>query len=249
MGNISPTIKIDISIKPRIIEEITIGTACSPEELMTYKALFQEYRDIFSWSYTEMHGLDPSVVKHRINTWEYVTPVHQKKHPLHPSKVAAIKAKIYKLRIDGFIHPIAYISWVSNPIPVNKNHDIIRVCTKFHDLKHACPKHNFPTPFIGQIIDDCARHEALSFMDGFFCYNQIQIHLADQYKNVFTTPWGTFSYHVMPFGLKNAGAMFQRAINYIFHDLSHIILAYLDNLTAQSKNRTQHLDKLRIIFQ
>jgi hypothetical protein len=48
MANISPTVKIDISIKPGIIEEITIGIACSPEELTTYNALFQEYRDIFA---------------------------------------------------------------------------------------------------------------------------------------------------------------------------------------------------------
>ena len=52
MANISPTIKIDISVKSGIIEEITIGTACSPEELTAYKALFQEYWDIFAWSYT-----------------------------------------------------------------------------------------------------------------------------------------------------------------------------------------------------
>jgi hypothetical protein len=86
MANISPTVKIDISIKPRIIEEITIGAACSPEELTTYKALFQEYRDIFSWSYTEMPDLDPSIVEHRIDTWPDVTPVRQKQCPLHPSK-------------------------------------------------------------------------------------------------------------------------------------------------------------------
>jgi hypothetical protein len=98
MANISPTVKIDISIKPGIIEEITIGAACSPEELIAYKALFQEYRDIFSWSYTEMPGLDPSIVEHRIDTWPDITPVRQKKHPLHPSKVAAIKAEIDKLR-------------------------------------------------------------------------------------------------------------------------------------------------------
>jgi hypothetical protein len=79
MANISPTVKIDISIKPRIIEEITIGAACSPEELTTYKALFQEYRDIFSRSYMEMPGLDPSIVEHHIDTWPYVTPVRQKK--------------------------------------------------------------------------------------------------------------------------------------------------------------------------
>jgi hypothetical protein len=120
MANISPTIKIDISIKPGIIEEITIGAACSPEELTAYKALFQEYRDIFSWSYTEMPGLDPSIVEHRIDTWPDITPVRQKKRPLHPSKAAAIKAEIDKLRTAGFIYPIAYTSWVSNPVPVNK---------------------------------------------------------------------------------------------------------------------------------
>jgi hypothetical protein len=114
----------------------------------------------------------------------------------------------------------------------------------FQNLNHACPKDNFPTPFIDQIIDDFTGHEVLSLMDGFFGYNQIQIHPADQYKTAFTTPWGTFSYRVMPFGLKNAGATFQRDMTYIFHDLSHIILAYLDNLTARSKKCTQHLDDL-----
>jgi hypothetical protein len=92
-------------------------------------------------------------------------------------------------------------------------------------------------------------HEALSFMDGFSGYNQIQIHPTDQYKTAFITPWGTFAYRVMPFGLKNVGATFQRAMTYIFHDLAKIILAYLDDLTARSKKRTQHLDDLRIIFQ
>jgi hypothetical protein len=86
--------------------------------------------------------------------------------------------------------------------------------------------------FINQIIDDYACHEALSFMDGFFGYNQIQIHPADQYKTTFTTPWGTFSYCVMPFGLKNVGANFQWVMTYIFHDLAHIILTYLDDLTT-----------------
>jgi hypothetical protein len=86
-------------------------------------------------------------------------------------------------------------------------------------------------------------------MDGFSGYNQIQIHPGDQYKTAFTTPWGTISYHDIPFGLKNIGATFQWALTYVFHDLSYIILAYLDDLIARSKNRTQHLDNLRIFFQ
>jgi hypothetical protein len=103
-------------------------------------------------------------------------------------------------------------------------------------------------PFIDQIIDDYTGHEALSFMDGFSGYNQIQIHPTDQYKTTFTTLWGTFSYRVMPFGLKNVGATFHCAMTYIFHDLSQIILAYLDDLTTRSKICTQHLNDLRIIF-
>jgi hypothetical protein len=76
--NISPTIKLDISIKTGVVEEITIGVACAPQEIIAYKSLFQEYRDIFSRSYTEMPGLDPSIVEHRIDTWPDITLVRQK---------------------------------------------------------------------------------------------------------------------------------------------------------------------------
>jgi hypothetical protein len=69
-------------------------------------------------------------------------------------------------------------------------------------------------------------------MDGFSGYNQIQIYQADKYKTAFITSWSTFSYRVMPFGLKNIGANFQCTMTYAFHDFSHITLAYLDNLTA-----------------
>jgi hypothetical protein len=61
MANISPTIKIDISVKPNIMEEITLGAACSPEEIVAYKSLFKAYQDVFSWSYIEMLGLDPVI--------------------------------------------------------------------------------------------------------------------------------------------------------------------------------------------
>ena len=86
-------------------------------------------------------------------------------------------------------------------------------------------------------------------MDGFSGYNQIQICHTNQYNTTFTTPWGMFVYQVMPFGLKNGGDTFQRAMNYIFHDLAHLILAYLDNLTVWSKKRYDHLKDLRLVFQ
>jgi hypothetical protein len=93
-----------------------------------------------------MPGLNPSIVENNIDTWLDITPVQKKQQPLHPSKAAAIKAEIDKLRAVGFIYPIAYTSWVSNPVPVNKKQGTIHVCTEFRDLNHACPKDNFPMP-------------------------------------------------------------------------------------------------------
>ena len=105
-----------------------------------------------------------------------------------------------------------------------------------------------PTPFIDLIIDACTGHEVFSFMDGLFGYNQIQIRKEDRYKIVCTTLWGTFAYRVMPFGLKNVGATFQHAMTYCFHDLIHIILVYLDDLTARSPKQAQHMDDLQQVF-
>ena len=63
------------------------------------------------------------------------------------------------------------MEWVSNVVPVNKKQGTIRVCIDFRDLNKACPKDNFPTPHIDQIIDNCGRSVILSFMDGFWGYN------------------------------------------------------------------------------
>ena len=82
--------------------------------------IFHEFHDIFAWSYTEIPGLDPSIVEHRIDTCLDVVLVLQKKRHIHPSKAPPVKSEIEKLRKACFIYPIAYTTWVSNPIPVNK---------------------------------------------------------------------------------------------------------------------------------
>ena len=168
---------------------------------------------------------------------------------MNPRKAAAVKAEVEKLLRAGFIYPIALTEWVSNPVPIDKNKGTIRICTDFRDLNKACPKDNYPTPFIDQIIDACAGSEVFSFMDGFSGYNQIQIKPEDQHKTAFICPWGTFAYKKIPFGLKNAGETFQRAMNFAFHDIKAIVEPYLDDLPAHSRKRIQHPDHLRLIFE
>jgi hypothetical protein len=138
---------------------------------------------------------------------------------------------------------------VSNPVLVNKKQGTIRVCTDLYDLNKACLKENFPTPFIYQIVDECAGYEVFSFMDGFSRYNQIQIKPEDQHKTTFIFPWGTFSYRKMPFGLKNVGATFQRTMSFSFHDLKHLVEAYIDDLASRSRKRADHPTHLRLIFE
>jgi hypothetical protein len=68
LSNVSPTIPLNISIKPRVVENVHIGALCSHDEVVTYKSLFQEFRDVFAWSYEEMSGIDPNIVVHEIKT-------------------------------------------------------------------------------------------------------------------------------------------------------------------------------------
>lgn len=113
-----------------------------------------------------------------------------------------------------FIKPIDYPEWVSKIVLVGKTIGGIKICTDFSDLNKACSKDDFPLPNIDMIVDLAIGHEMLS----------LRIIEEDQHNMTFTAPWGIFCYQVMPFGLKNVGATYQRAMATIFHDLLHNIM-------------------------
>jgi hypothetical protein len=208
MASISPTVSIDISCTPSKIENVNIGVDCFPEEILIYTNLFKQFQYVFTWSYEEMPGINPHIVEHEIRNYPDAKLVRQRLGAVNPRKAPAIKAEVEKLLNDGFIYPIPLSKWVSNPVPLNKKQGTIHVCMDFRDLNKACPKDNFLTRFIDQILNECAGSEMFSFMDGFSRYNQIQIKPKDQHKMAFICPWGTFAYQKMPFDLKNVGVTF-----------------------------------------
>ena len=86
-------------------------------------------------------------------------------------------------------------------------------------------------------------------MDGFFGYNQVLVDEKEQLKTAFTTPWGTYVYVRMPFGLINVGATFQRAMDVAFKDyIEKFMVVYQDDLTAYSKKVEDHCRHLEKIF-
>ncbi|KAG8490080.1 hypothetical protein CXB51_015364 [Gossypium anomalum] len=123
------------------------------------------------------------------------------------------------------------------------------MCVDYRDLNKASPKDNFPLPHIDTLVDNTAGYSLFSFMDGFSGYNQIKMHSEDMEKTTFITLWGTFCYKVMPFGLKNAGATYQRAMVTLFHDMMHKeIEVYVDDMIAKSRTENEHLQVLKRLF-
>ncbi|KAK9011583.1 hypothetical protein V6N11_044430 [Hibiscus sabdariffa] len=119
----------------------------------------------------------------------------------------------------------------------------------YSDLNRASPKDNFPLPHIDTLVDNTAGHSYFSFMDGFSGYNQIKMCPEDMNKTTFVTLWGTFCYKVMPFGLKNAGATYQRAMVVLFHDMMHKeIEVYVDDMIAKSRIEEEHIVNLEKLF-
>ncbi|RVW88228.1 Retrovirus-related Pol polyprotein from transposon 297 [Vitis vinifera] len=99
-------------------------------------------------------------------------------------------------------------------------------------------KDDFPLPHIDMLVDSTAGHSMLSFMDGFSGYNQILMALEDMEKTSFITEWGTYCYRIMPFGLKNARATYQRVVTTLFHDMMHRdVEVYVDDMIVKSRYR------------
>jgi len=104
LSNIEETIPLDISVKPVIAENIYIGASFSPSDIETYKTLFQEFCDVFSWTYEEIIRIDPNIVVHEIKMYPDVKPVWQCLPPVHPKKAALIKSEVEKFLYASFIY-------------------------------------------------------------------------------------------------------------------------------------------------
>jgi hypothetical protein len=92
------------------------------------------------------------------------------------------------------------------------------MCIDYTSLNKACPKDPFPLPLIDQVIDLTVGCELLSFLDAYSGYHQIPLAEADQPTTTFITPFGCFCYVKMSFGLKNAGASYQRCMQSYFKE-------------------------------
>ncbi|KAK5776518.1 hypothetical protein PVK06_044477 [Gossypium arboreum] len=196
-----------------------------------------------------MPGLSTDIVVHRLPIKEECKPVQQKLRRMRPNVLLKIKEEIKKQFDAGFLQVVKYSEWVANIVPVSKKDGKVRMFVDYRDLNKVSPKDNFSLPHIDTLVDNTVGYSLFSFMDGFSGYNQIKMHLEDMNKTTFVTMWGTFCYKVMPFGLKNAGATYQRAMVTLFHDMIHKeIEVYVDDIIAKSRTKEEYVQVLRKLF-
>ena len=125
-----------------------------------------------------------------------------------------------------------------------------RVCIDYRKLNAGTRKDHFPLPFMDQMLERVAGHEFYCFLDGYSGYNQIEIALDDQEKTMFTSPFGTFAFRKMPFGLCNAPGTFQRCLMGIFSDMiEHILEIFMDNFSVFGDSYEGCLENLRRVLE
>ena len=157
-----------------------------------------------------------------------------------------IKEEVTKQLKVGFVKPIQQAEWIPNVVPIPKKDEKVRMCMDFRDLNKACPKDDFPFPHIDVLVDNTIGRVLMSFMDSLSGYNQIKMAFRDMTKTTFTTKWGIYCYTVMPFGLNNAGATYQRMATTLLHDMMYNeVKVYVDDMIVKSKEREGHIINLR----
>uniref|UniRef100_A0A2N9FCE9 Uncharacterized protein n=1 Tax=Fagus sylvatica TaxID=28930 RepID=A0A2N9FCE9_FAGSY len=227
-----------------------IGTNLSVGDRQEMIALLMEFRDIFAWSVYEAPGVSPDLACHSLSISIEAKLVSQKRRKLAPEQAEIVAKEVERLLEANAIRSVQYPTWLSNTVVVKKKNGKWRVCVDFTDLNRACPKDPFPLPRIDQLVDSAAGHERMSFLDAFQGYHQIPMAHSDQEKTAFITPKGIYCYKVMPFGLKNAGATYQRMVTGMFgHMIGKTVEVYIDDMLIKSKKKMDHIEDLREVLE
>jgi hypothetical protein len=197
-----------------------------------------------------MPGVPRELAEHKLKIYPQARPIRQKLCRLTPDKREAIRGELARLVAAGFIREVLHPEWLANPVLVLKKNKVDwRMCVDYTDLNKHYPKDPFGLPRIDQVVDSTIGCSMLSFLDRYSRYHQISLAKEDEEKTAFITPFGAFCYTSMPFGLKNAGATYQRAIKTCLADhWGNWVEAYVDDVVIKAENSENFIEDLQLVF-
>jgi hypothetical protein len=205
--------------------------------------------EVFAWSPSDIPGIPRDVTEHSLDIQAGARPVKQRLRRFDEEKRRAIGEEIHKLMAAGFIKEVFHPEWLANPVLEKKKGGKWRMYVDYTGLNKACPKIPYPLPRIDQIMDSTAGCETLSFLDAYSGYHQIRMKESDQLATSFITPFGMYCYITMPFGLRNAGATYQRCMNHVFGEhIGRTVEAYVDDIVVKMRKASDLLSDLEMTF-
>ncbi|GBM22027.1 Retrovirus-related Pol polyprotein from transposon 297 [Araneus ventricosus] len=228
---------------PSILENLE---GLNEEQRTAVKELLQEFQNLFSTSDSDVGRCN--MTQHRINTGNH-PPIKQYPRRLPLAKKEEAE-RLVKEMVDNGIIEESSGTWASPIVLVKKKDGSIRFCVDYRKLNKITTKDSYPLPRIDDTLDALNGRQWFSTLDLKSGYWQVEIQPEDKEKTAFTTGQGLWQFKVMPFGLCNAPATFERLMETVLRGLtSEACLVYLDDIIIVGRTFQEHLNNIRKVFQ
>ncbi|GBC38977.2 retroviral-like aspartic protease 1 [Rhizophagus irregularis DAOM 181602=DAOM 197198] len=210
------------------------------------KDLVKEYEDICI--YGDKKISKTNIVKCNIRLKDE-TPINQKAYRESTENREIIKREIDKMLKEEIIQE-SCSPWSSPVVIVNKKTGDKRFCIDFRKINQMTITDAYPLPRIDDLLEKFRVAKWFTTIDLASGYWQIEMKEEDKEKTAFICNQGLYEFNVMPFGLKNAPAIFQRTMNKIFKEyLDKFMNVYIDDIIIYSKNWNEHLQHIKIVLE
>lgn len=222
------------------IAKIISGTKLSEDRREQLRLLLERHKPIFREP--QQYGAS-KVPPHHIRTTSD-RPVATRSRRYSQAEHEEIDRQVDTMLTKGAVGP-STSPWAAPIVLARKKDGTWRFCVDYRGLNNITPRDVYPLPRIDDALDALAGAKYFSTLDAWAGYWQVGVAEEDQAKTAFATRRGLFEYKVMPFGLVNAPASFQRAMNLILHGLTwRTCLVYLDDIIVFSATFEEHLSRL-----
>ena len=211
-----------------------------------FQTLISESADICAASQTDIGRTN--IIQHEIHLKDD-QPIASHPYRSNPTNKEFLKTEISNMEERGLIKK-SKSPWASPVVIVDKKTGDKRICIDYRKLNANTKTDAFPLPRIDDLLDSYRNANWFTTLDLASGYWQVEMKEDDREKTAFITPFGLYEFTVMPFGLCNAPATFQRLMNYVLQDhLGKFVSVYLDDIIIYSKNFEQHLDHIKLVFE
>ncbi|XP_076032979.1 uncharacterized protein LOC143020443 [Oratosquilla oratoria] len=212
----------------------------SNDQASDISSLLTDYSDIFS-----DHPHPCSAVEHDIET-NGARPIRQRPYRLNAFKKEYVREEVQRLQEVGIVEPSSS-PWASPVVLVPKPDGSMRLCIDYRKLNAVTEPDSYPLPRIDDVIDEVGRAQWVTKLDLLQGYSQVRLSERSRAISAFITPEGLYLFTVLPFGLRNAPATFQRLMNIVTAGLVGVH-CHLDDLVVFSDSWGEHVDRPRALF-